>query len=60
MRHVSDLGAGDCRVYEDGLPQSIKHFGHEDVPVSAGLLVDHSGSMRRTDRDEWSLVATMK
>jgi VWFA-related protein len=45
-RMVSDLRAEDFRVYEEGAPQSIKQFGHEDVPVSAGLVVDHSGSMR--------------
>jgi VWFA-related protein len=44
---VSDLREQDFQVYEDEAPQSIKHFAHEDVPVTAGLVVDHSGSMRR-------------
>jgi Ca-activated chloride channel homolog len=44
---VSDLSERDFQVYEDGVPQRIKLFNHGDVPVAAGLAVDHSGSMRR-------------
>jgi Ca-activated chloride channel homolog len=43
---VSDLDASDFKIYEDRVPQPIRLFRHEDVPVVAGLLVDHSGSMR--------------
>jgi VWFA-related protein len=43
---VSDLDAGNFEVYEDRVPQRIRLFRHEDTPVVAGLLVDHSGSMR--------------
>jgi Ca-activated chloride channel family protein len=32
-------------VYEDGVPQTINSFRHEDLPVSLGLLIDSSGSM---------------
>ncbi len=32
-------------VYEDGVPQTIASFRHEDLPVSLGLLIDSSGSM---------------
>jgi Ca-activated chloride channel homolog len=32
-------------VYEDGVPQQIIGFRHEDVPVSMGILIDSSGSM---------------
>ena len=45
-RLVSDLGEQDFQVYENGVRQQIKLFKHEDVPVTAGLLVDHSGSMK--------------
>jgi len=45
-RNVSDLDESDFKIYEDRVPQSIRLFRHEDVPVVAGLLVDHSGSMR--------------
>ena len=44
---VSGLQEQNFRVYEEGVPQQIKRFGHEDVPITAGLVVDHSGSMRR-------------
>jgi len=43
---VSDLHADDFEVYEDRVAQHIKLFRHEDIPVVAGLLIDHSGSMR--------------
>ena len=33
-------------VYENGVPQEIKFFKREDVPVSLGLIIDNSGSMR--------------
>jgi len=44
--YVSDLREQDFEVYEDRLPQQIKLFRHEDIPVTAGLLIDHSASMR--------------
>jgi len=43
---VSDLREQDFKVYEDGVLQSIKLFRHEDIPVTVGLVIDHSGSMR--------------
>jgi Ca-activated chloride channel family protein len=43
---VSDLNEQDFEVYEDGVRQSIRLFRHEDIPVTVGLIVDHSGSMR--------------
>jgi Ca-activated chloride channel homolog len=43
---VVDLHAEDFAVHEDGVAQHIKLFLHEDIPVVAGLLVDHSASMR--------------
>ena len=33
-------------MYENGSPQAIKIFKREDVPVSMGILIDDSGSMR--------------
>jgi Ca-activated chloride channel homolog len=45
-RIITDLGQRDFTVYEDGQPQQIKYFRREDVPVSIGILVDNSGSMR--------------
>lgn len=43
---VMDLKPGDFRVWEDGVPQTIASFQHQDVPVSMGILIDNSGSMR--------------
>jgi Ca-activated chloride channel family protein len=45
-RFASDLLERNFAVYEDGVRQSIKLFRHEDVPVTVGLVVDHSGSMK--------------
>jgi VWFA-related protein len=45
-RVASDLGQQDFEVFEDGVRQVIKIFRHEDIPVSVGLVIDHSGSMR--------------
>ncbi len=43
---ASDLREQDFEVYEDGVRQSLRLFLHEDVPVTVGLVVDHSGSTR--------------
>ena len=41
-----ELRQQDFRVYEDGVQQPIHLFRHEDEPVTVGLVIDHSGSMR--------------
>jgi Ca-activated chloride channel homolog len=43
---VTDLNQRAFRVWEDGAPQTINAFLHQDMPVSMGILVDNSGSMR--------------
>jgi len=43
---ASDLREQDFEVYEDGIRQTLRLFRHEDVPVTVGLVVDHSSSMR--------------
>ncbi len=45
-RHVPDLEQDAFRVYEDGKLQEIEYFSHEDIPVTVGLLIDNSRSMR--------------
>lgn len=45
-RLVTGLSKNDFTVYEDGQPQTITRFTKEDVPVSIGILIDNSGSMR--------------
>jgi VWFA-related protein len=42
---VSGLDASNFQVYEDGQQQKISLFRHEDTPVTAAVVVDHSGSM---------------
>jgi Ca-activated chloride channel homolog len=34
------------KVFENGVEQPLKLFRREDVPVSMGILIDNSGSMR--------------
>ncbi len=52
---AKDLKQDDFSIEEDGRPQVIKYFAKEsDLPLTLGLLVDTSGSMRRyidTERD---------
>jgi VWFA-related protein len=43
---VTSLRATDFQVFEDDQPQRVTLFSHEDIPVSLGILVDNSGSMR--------------
>jgi Ca-activated chloride channel homolog len=43
---VSDLNPQDFEVYENGVPQRIQLFSSEDIPVTVGLVVDHSTTMR--------------
>jgi Ca-activated chloride channel homolog len=45
-RLVDNLVQGAFRIWEDDTPQTIASFSHQDVPVSIGILVDNSGSMR--------------
>jgi Ca-activated chloride channel family protein len=43
---VTDLPQSAFAVYENGVQQPIRSFKREDVPVSMGLIIDNSGSMR--------------
>jgi Ca-activated chloride channel family protein len=60
-RFVTDLPQRAFHVYENGVMQPIKKFFREDVPVSMGLIVDNSGSMRtKRQRVEASALALVK
>jgi VWFA-related protein len=48
---VSGLGKDNFQIYEDGVLQPIKYFSHEDIPVTVGLVVDNSGSMKTKRSD---------
>ncbi len=43
---VDGLDKNNFRVVEGKIPQTIISLQHQDTPVSIGLLVDNSGSMR--------------
>jgi Ca-activated chloride channel family protein len=43
---VTDLKKDDFKIFEDGVPQTIASFQHQDIPVSMGIIIDNSGSMR--------------
>jgi VWFA-related protein len=45
-RLIPGLNKDDFHVFEDGKPQAITSIQEQDVPVSIGLLIDNSGSMR--------------
>src|SRR5882672_975583 len=45
-KYVTNLPQKSFHVFENGVEQPIKKFLREDVPVSMGLIVDNSGSMR--------------
>jgi Ca-activated chloride channel homolog len=43
---VSGLDKSAFSILEDGKPQPITQFANQDVPVTLGLVIDNSGSMR--------------
>ena len=43
---VMDLTRENFRVWEDGAPAQVNSVQHLDLPVSMGVLIDNSGSMR--------------
>ena len=45
-KFVDGLAQDNFRVYEDKIEQKISIFKREDIPVSMGLVIDNSGSMR--------------
>src|SRR5580692_11666824 len=58
---LMDLTQKAFHVYENGVEQPIKKFLREDVPISMGLVVDNSGSMRtKRQRVEASALALVK
>ncbi len=45
-RFVPDLKEANFRVFEDRVEQKLSLFKREDIPVTVGLVIDNSGSMR--------------
>jgi len=46
QRFADGLTQQNFRVFEDKVEQKLSLFKREDVPVSMGLVIDNSGSMR--------------
>ncbi|HEX7957763.1 MAG TPA: hypothetical protein VF508_12505, partial [Pyrinomonadaceae bacterium] len=45
-RPINDVAETDFRVFENGVPQSVQFVTREEVPITYGLVVDNSGSLR--------------
>jgi len=45
-RMVTDLPQSAFKVLENKVEQSIRIFRREDIPISLGIVIDNSGSMR--------------
>ncbi len=45
-RPIGDVKESDFHIFEDGVEQPVSFFTREEVPVSYGLAVDNSGSLR--------------
>ena len=44
--YATDLKRGNFQVFDNDQERTITHFSSVDVPVTIGLIVDNSGSMR--------------
>src|SRR6478609_2367455 len=55
---VTNLGRDAFTVYENGRSQPISVFRRDDIPVSIGLLIDNSGSMRSVRSEVESAALT--
>lgn len=55
---VPGLNKENFQVFEDGIAQRIEFFGHGDIPVTVGLVVDGSGSMGSKRSDVISAART--
>src|SRR5690242_11820328 len=49
-RMINDLKQDNFRVFEDGVQQKLAVFSHADIPVTMGIVIDDSGSMREKRR----------
>lgn len=60
-RIVTGLRQENFQLFEDKLPQPIRHFWKEDEPVSVGIVLDVSGSMNtKIERARESVAALLK
>jgi len=59
-RYVTDLTAGDFRIYEDGVEQRVARFTTTHKPLRVAVVVDSSRSMSKEDRLEKSKSAALQ
>src|SRR5260370_2644194 len=60
-RPVNGLTKEHFQIFEDKIPQTIKTFRHEDIPLSLGLIIDNSGSMRsKRERENSAALAFVR
>lgn len=45
-KQITSIPVEQFKVLENGVPQPIKLFRREDIPISLGIVIDNSGSMR--------------
>jgi Ca-activated chloride channel family protein len=45
-RPLNDVTEADFRVFENGVQQQVQFVTREEVPITYGLVVDNSGSLR--------------
>ncbi|MEJ7616645.1 MAG: VWA domain-containing protein [Pyrinomonadaceae bacterium] len=45
-RPINNVAREELRVFENGVAQEIAYFTREEVPISYGLVLDNSGSLR--------------
>ena len=58
---VTGLKKDNFRLFEDNIAQTIQSFSQEDVPVSLGIVLDTSGSMRdKIDKVTQAALAFIK
>jgi VWFA-related protein len=55
---VTNLPKESFRLFEDNVEQKITYFAKDDAPISLGLLLDTSGSMRNKMRRSTEAAAT--
>jgi VWFA-related protein len=58
---LTSLPRNSFKVFENGVVQQIQRFLREDIPVSVGLVIDNSGSMRdKRQKVEAAALALVK
>jgi Ca-activated chloride channel homolog len=57
-RYVSGLDTSHFQLWEDKVEQKIEYFSAEDVPISVGIILDVSGSMKDKMRTATQAAST--